>query len=348
MPEPMLVRILRPDTRIMRALLTFCMLITGGFVALAQQLTLPKNFSGVVLSQIGTRRETQSQLTDQAGKPIAHGAAPVFHVASLTKAFTAVLVLQQMEAGKLKLDAPVSKYLPDYAGPGRQATLRQLLTHSSGIANYEGSSGMKVYEQKLPLAEAVRLYASGPLDTMPGVRFSYNNGDYILLQQILERVTKKPFAALLQTRILAPLGLNNTVLDTGQTLPQLIPSYLVDSTGQRMAEPAFSYAAFFGAGALCSTPANIAAFVKGLFSGRLISRKSLAMMLEPNARLYGTGFSVWQSTQEGKRIVERWGSIQGSNALWAYDMATGNTLVILANSNGADLGALKTQWLKKF
>lgn len=344
----MLVRILRPDTRIMRALLTFYMLITGGVVALAQQLTLPKNFSGVVLSQIGTRRETQSQLTDQTGRPIAHGSAPVFHVASLTKTFTAVLVLQQVEAGKLKLDAPVSKYLPDYTGAGKQATVRQLLTHSSGIANYERSTGMKVYEQKLPLAEAVHRYASGPLDTMPGARFSYNNGDYILLQQILERVTKQPYATLLQTRILTPLGLNHTVLDTGQTLPQLIPSYLVDSAGQRTAEPSFSYGAFFAAGALCSTPANIAAFVKGLFSGRLISRKSLAMMLEPHAKLYGTGFSVWQSTQEGKRIVERWGSIQGSNALWAYDMATGNTLVILANSNGADLGALKTQWLKKF
>jgi len=332
----------------MKALLTFCLLVTGGVVAVAQQLILPKDFSGVVLSQIGTRRETQAQLTDQAGSPIAHGSAPVFHVASLTKPFTAVLVLQQVEAGKLKLDAPISKYLPEYAGAGRQATLRQLLTHSSGIANYEGGTGMQVYAQKLPLAEAVRRYASGPLDTVPGARFSYNNGDYILLQQILERVTKKPYATLLQTRILTPLGLNNTVLDTGQAVPQLIPSYLVDSTGRRMAEPGFSYAAFFGAGALCSTPANVAAFVKGLFSGRLLSRKSLALMLEPNARLYGTGFSVWQSTQGGKRIVERWGSIQGSNALWAYDMATGNTLVILSNSNGADLGALKTQWLKKF
>lgn len=324
------------------------MMLVGSMGALAQQLTLPKNFSGVVLSQIGTRRETQPQLTDQTGRPIPHGAAPMFHVASLTKTFTAVLVLQQVEAGKLKLDAPISKYLPAYTGAGKQATVRQLLTHSSGIANYEGGNGMQVYEQKLPLDEAVRRYASGPLDTVSGVRFSYNNGDYILLQLILERVTRKSYATLLQTRILTPLGLNNTVLDTGQALPQLIPSYLVDSTGQRMAEPSISYAAYYGAGALCSTPANIAAFVKGLFSGRLIARKSLAMMLEPNAKLYGTGFSVWQSTQEGKHIVERWGAIQGSNALWAYDMATGNTLVILANSNGADLNALKTQWLKKF
>lgn len=315
---------------------------------LAQQLSLPKDFSGVVLSQIGTRRETQVQLTDQAGNPLPHGSAPLFHVASLTKTFTAVLVLQQVEAGRLKLDAPLGKYLPDYNGPGKAATLRQLLTHSSGISNYEGGTGIQVYEKNLPLSEAVRRNASGPLDTLPGARFSYNNGDYILLQQILERVTKRPFASLLQQRILMPLGLNNTILDTGQVIAQLIPSYLVDTAGKRLPEPAFSYAAFYGAGALCSTPANIAAFVKGLFSGRLIARKSLAMMLQPNPKLNGTGFSVWQSTQEGKRIVERWGSIQGSNALWAYDMATGNTLVILANSNAVDLGALKTQWMKKF
>jgi CubicO group peptidase (beta-lactamase class C family) len=128
-----------------------------------------------------------------------------FRLASITKQFTALVVLQLVRAGRLELDAPITRYLADYpAASGERVTLRHLLNHTSGIPSYTDRAGFMTSEakQRFSTKEFVALYCSEPLEFEPGSRFQYNNSGYFLLGAIIEAVTGQTYAAVLQERIL--------------------------------------------------------------------------------------------------------------------------------------------------
>src|SRR5512146_392909 len=139
-----------------------------------------------------------------------------FRIGSVTKPFTAILVLQQVEAGKIRLDAPVNEYLPEYrADTGAKVTIRHLLTHTSGKPTYKAP---QILEQTSPIGrpELVKKWCSGDLEFEPGTSWGYNNCGYLLLGMILERRTGKPYADLLRERILIPVGMNDSGVDASQ------------------------------------------------------------------------------------------------------------------------------------
>jgi teichoic acid D-alanine hydrolase len=118
-----------------------------------------------------------------------------FKIASVTKTFTAVLILQLFEEGKLRLDGTIGDYLPGYQGEGRdRVTIHHLLSHSSGLPNSEGETGIGVYQAATTLDSFVVAHCSGRLTTTPGTQFQYNNGDYVLLGKIVAQLRGKPFA----------------------------------------------------------------------------------------------------------------------------------------------------------
>ncbi|MGB7841664.1 MAG: serine hydrolase domain-containing protein, partial [Salinimicrobium sp.] len=132
---------------------------------------------------------------------------------SITKQFTAALILQLVEQGKLELDQPISKYLPDYKGPAaNKVTIHHLLTHSSGIPSYTSFPGFFEETSRDPYSpeEFVKTFADSTLQFTPGEKFSYNNSGYFLLGYIIEKVTDKPYEQVLQENILAPLNMKNT------------------------------------------------------------------------------------------------------------------------------------------
>src|SRR6266545_953799 len=139
-----------------------------------------------------------------------------FRLGSITKQFTATLVLQLVEQGKLKLDGRVSDYLEGYRkDTGAKITIHHLLSHTSGLPNYTALPGFSETISRTPYAveDFVKKYASGDLEFEPGTKFNYSNSGYFLLGAIIEKVTGKPYEQVLQENILDPVGMKNTGYD---------------------------------------------------------------------------------------------------------------------------------------
>jgi D-alanyl-D-alanine carboxypeptidase len=138
-------------------------------------------------------------------------AATSYRLASITKEFTAAAILHLEEEGRLSLDDPIGDYLLDYPGEGRRITIRQLLSHTSGLSDaavlpvLEESGGVGIDRGQL-----IDLVASEPLDAKPGTEHSYSNVGFILLDIVIEHVTGMTYADYLHEEILGPLGLDQT------------------------------------------------------------------------------------------------------------------------------------------
>ncbi len=274
-----------------------------------------------------------------------------FRVASITKLFTAVLVLQQVERGVLELDANIARYLPDYAGPaGPRVTLRQLLTHTSGIANSDTvasfeqavTEGVPNYQRPATTAQLVARHASGALRNTPGSAFDYNNADYLLLGLILERTSGMSYADLLARRILEPLQLRNTAMpDWRRIEPRLATGYL--KVGDQWINELPVYLEnWHAAGALVSDAGDLARFADALFDGRLLRPGSLEQLLKPAREAYAFGAWVVPTRVAGRadRIVHRPGRIMGANAALLRYVDDGLTVIVLASTDAVDTDAL--------
>jgi CubicO group peptidase (beta-lactamase class C family) len=310
-------------------------------------------FSGAVLVERRGRTLYRGDfgLADRAfGVPVARDTR--FWVASITKAFTAVLVLQLADEGTLDLRAPIRRYLPDYAGPGAdRVTVHQLLTHTSGLEQYDRvasyeeavAKGMEVYQLPHPPADLLARYASGRLVHEPGTAFDYNNADYVVLGAIVERVTGASYEEALRRRLVAPLGLAATgVLHAQRIVPRLAPTYMrADSAAPLRRDLPVYPENWWAAGAMYSTADDLLAFARALYGGRLLRPATLRAMLTPGLGEYGYG--LWVATQDiagaRHRYAQRPGRIMGANVLLLHYPDDDVTVVVLGNTNVADTDA---------
>ncbi len=144
-----------------------------------------------------------------------------FRLGSITKQFTATLILQLVEQGKVKLDGKLTDYLPDYRkDTGDKVTIHNLLSHTSGIPSYTSLPGFmtNVSRNPYPVDDFIKKYASGDLEFEPGTKFVYDNSGYFLLGAIIEKVTGKPYEQVLRENIFDPLGMKNTGYDHWGTI----------------------------------------------------------------------------------------------------------------------------------
>jgi D-alanyl-D-alanine carboxypeptidase len=314
------------------------------------------NFNGTVLvAERGKPTYQRSFGLANFAFSIPNTNATKFKVASITKAFTAVLILQLQEQGRIDLQKTIGVYLPDYAGEGRdRVTIHQLLNHTSGIDNMDKvvsladaiANGVPPYQSPYTSDQILAKFASGKLVHPPGTAFDYNNADYVILGKILERIYSKPFEAALKERILIPLGLNNT----GMMRQHVIIKGLADTYFYRddikMLVPDFpGYAEnWFAAGALYSTATDILTFSNALFDGKLLRPGSLALMIKPGMEDYGYG--VWSYEAKvgsvTKHIVKRPGQIMGAQTQLYRYVEDDVTVIILSNTGTADLDEFVT------
>ena len=135
---------------------------------------------------------------------------------SITKQFTAMLIMQLMEEGKLKLDVPMTKYLPEYPKEnGDKITIHHLLTHTSGLPNYTSFPSFFGDTSRDPYTpqEFVSYFADSTLNFEPGEKFAYSNSGYFLLGYIIETVTGNTYEDELRTRIFNPLAMDDSGYD---------------------------------------------------------------------------------------------------------------------------------------
>lgn len=221
-----------------------------------------------------------------AWQPASSAREPAFLAYSITKTFTAALLLILEGEGRLRVDDRLARWFPHVEGAGR-ITLRHLLNHTAGIPDY---GPQRAYH------DAVRATPSEPwsferfaaetfdngLRTAPGTRFEYSNPGYMLLKRIAEVVAEAPYAALVRERLARPLGLDRTfVAESIADLAALAPanSTLLDANATPRDVRQHYHPGWVSHGVVASTPSEIARFFDALSSGRIVSARALEEML---------------------------------------------------------------------
>jgi CubicO group peptidase (beta-lactamase class C family) len=269
---------------------------------------------------------------------IPNSADTKFRIGSVTKQFTATLILQLVEEGKLKLDGKITDYLPDYRkDTGDKVTIHHLLNHTSGIPSYTGLPGFFQNESRNPYAvkDFVKKFASGDLEFEPGSKFSYNNSGYFLLGAIIEQVTGKSYARALQERIFDPVGMKDTGYDDDA------PLIKKRATGYQKTPDGYENAPYldmllpYAAGSIYSTVEDLYKWDQALYDNKILSAASKELMFKPGLSNYGYGFNITDlpigKTDQKTKIVGHSGGINGFNSHFTRAVEQKHLVVILDN-----------------
>jgi CubicO group peptidase (beta-lactamase class C family) len=262
-----------------------------------------------------------------------------FRLGSLTKQFTAVSVLLLEERGKLSVDDPVKKFMPNAPAAWDKITIFNLLTHTSGIPSF---TGFKDYADSEPFAttptKLVARFLDKPLDFEPGTKWSYSNSGYVLLGYLIEKVSGNSYADFVQKNIFDPLGMRDSGYDSNtDVIRHRASGYVPGPKGPTNA--GFIHMTIpFSAGSLYSTTEDLLKWEIGLFGGKLLSAASLQKMTTPFKQDYAFGLGV--ATVDGKRQISHGGGIEGFNTYLCYFPDDHTTVAVLANLNGGAPGEI--------
>lgn len=290
------------------------------------------NFTGVIL----VRRRGQVQLNKGYGMAdyelgVINSAWNRFHIASVTKAFTAAAILLLEERGKLDRADSVSRHLPGYPN-GDRIRIRHLLEHTAGIPNL-GSGPDWAREERLPhtTEELVGLFKDLPLDFEPGSQTSYSNSNYNLLTLIIEKVSEQSYESFLRENIWNPLGLRATT--DGSDMTRLVPNRAagVEPAGVRDVRlPRYiDWSGRKGSGSLVTTASDLDRFVEALYGGKLLQPASLAKILAPAE---GFAYGWARAERFGRKQMRSAGRSPGYNASVERYLDDGTTVIVLSNS----------------
>ena len=256
-----------------------------------------------------------------------------FRLGSITKQFTAASILLLEERGKLKLDDPIKKYLPDAPAAWDPITIFNLLTHTSGIPNFTNLPNYRSLKlEDSPVAKTVGTVRDKPLDFAPGEKMSYSNSGYLVLGDLIERVTGGSYEKFVTDNIFTPLGMKDSGYDSNTALiARRAAGYMPSPSGPVNA--GFVHMSIpHAAGALYSTTEDLLRWEQGLFGGKLLSAASLEKMTTPFKGGYALGVAV--QTANGRKAVQHGGGIDGFNTFLAYYPDTKVTVAVLSNING--------------
>jgi CubicO group peptidase (beta-lactamase class C family) len=197
-----------------------------------------------------------------------------FRIASLSKQFTKVLVMQLVEEGKLSLDGTIASYLPDYKAPGAdQITINLLLTHRSGMVGESAVQNLERIERDYYThKEMLELISGYELLYEPGTQWTYSNFGYYLLGVIVERVSGRTYAELLQERICVPAGMTDTFPEvTSDIIERRASGYWFDADRGFINDSPLDMSFVFGYGQLLSTVRDLYLFDIALREGKLLN-----------------------------------------------------------------------------
>ena len=273
-------------------------------------------------------------------------------IASMTKLFTAILTLQLCEKGTLRLDDAVAAFVTGLPVDCQSITIRQLLTHHSGLKN----EPLEAYRTPYPPAEFTKKFIVKK-EGLSTSTFNYNNIDYILLTQVLEAVTKKPYGELLQANILHPAGMvRSGMVREERIIPGLAYGYHNYSFGAgkphaplRNDSPIY-LSNYAGAGAMYSTADDLFKLVQALRQHKLLTAKTTALLTAPQqagfveyARGCPTLGFYRNDKTFSKPVLERRGSINGFNSALLTDLTFSRVVILLTNTDTGDLELIGDQ-----
>lgn len=257
-----------------------------------------------------------------------------FPIASITKTFTAALVLKLRQQGRLALEDPVCKFLSPCPESWRVIDLSHLLLQTTGIPDYaKDRDFLKKVRQRQSLAELIAVFRDRPLEFKPGAKHAYSNSNYILLGAVLEKASGKSYETLLRELIFQPLGMRNSGLDDNSlVLANRASGYSPAGTGKANAQFVDS-SWLYAAGGIYSTVGDLLIWGRALQSGSILPREDIARMWSPAHGSYGYGWQLMAPSPQwlNRRVVFHAGGTTGfaSDLLIYPDEQV--TVIVLAN-----------------
>lgn len=269
----------------------------------------------------------------------------VFNVASVTKQFTAVAVLQLAEQGKLSLQDEVTKYLPDYPTGGQKITIENLLTHTAGIPGSapEALTTLQGKRGLVSLQEIIATFKNRPLDFAPGTKWSYSNNGYMLLGAVIEKVSGVSYPQYLERNLFKPAGMTRTLFgDDYVIVKNRAASYIYSRAESRFLNALNGKVEIaYSAGAIQSTAEDLFRWNQALNAHRLIKRESLEKARTeyklPGGKGTNYGYGWFVGDIKGSPLVEHGGNMGGFMCHAIYLPREDVFVVVLYNFRAARL-----------
>jgi D-alanyl-D-alanine carboxypeptidase len=277
--------------KIIGTILLTLALFTMGYAQVSFQVKLDQFFDRLaeknkamgtlVISKDGNVLYTRSigygQISETIKKPLT--ATSRYRIASVSKMYTAAMIFQLVERGKLKLTDTLGKFFPQIANADK-ITIAQILAHRSGIYDALLDPNMRPQSKTEPITkdELVDIISKGKSDFEPGTKHAYSNSGYALLGLIIEKLSGKSYAEALKDMIISKIKLNDTYVATGNINVNKNESLTYRYIGGWKQEAETHPSILFGGGSIISTPKDMAAFIHALFELKLISKEHLTIM----------------------------------------------------------------------
>lgn len=266
-----------------------------------------------------------------------------FRLASITKQFTSMVIMQLVSEGKIKLDDRITTHLPDYRkDTGDKITIAQLLNHTSGIPSYTGMPGFFQNDSRdaYKVADFVKKFASGDLEFDPGTKFAYNNSAYFLLGAIIEKVTGKTYAEAVQERIFDPLGMKSSGYDLSAPVIAKRASGYALAGGAYVNAPFLDMTVPYAAGSLYSTVEDMYLWDRALYTDGLLKDDLKKQMFTAGLQDYGFGWSMSKRKLDDEKIeldaISHSGGIHGFSTLIVRIPEKKELVVLLDNTSRGD------------
>ncbi|HEX8397936.1 MAG TPA: serine hydrolase domain-containing protein [Pyrinomonadaceae bacterium] len=264
----------------------------------------------------------------------------VFEIGSVSKQITAAAVMLLVEEGKINLDEKISKYLPNTPESWNKVTVRNLLTHTSGIKNYTGLSGFELIKRS-KRDDFIKAVGALPLEFEPGERWIYSNTGYNLLGFIIESASNKSYWDFLRERIFIPLGMNQTA----DRDPQFIVRNRADGyewENNRLTGRDWDLTDLFAAGAIVSTIADLAKWEMGLRGDAFLKKTSKEQIWTPfvlnDGKPYSYGFGWNVGEFRGHKLISHTGHTAGFSAAISRYANDDLTVIVLTNLGTVGIG----------
>lgn len=263
-----------------------------------------------------------------------------FYLASVSKQFTAMMIMILEEKGRLNYDDTLAEYFPQFPEYAKNITLKHLLTHTSGIPNHYR---LGIYKPGLTNADVLEALLKEELDFPPGERYSYSNGGYVLLALIAERATAVPLHQLMNNWIFKPLGMTRTLVYHEKT-----PRFKNRAIGYNANGGLDDYQIFTtGAGGMFSTVEDLHKWDQALYTEALVSKATLQKAFTPttlnNGEVSNYGYGWGIRDNNGQKSVMHSGSLAGYRTMLHRNLYDNSSYILLTNiGGGTDLGSIRT------
>jgi len=276
----------------------------------------------------------------------------LFEIGSITKEFTAAVVLSLVEDGRLTLDTPLAKYVPDFPR-AKDITIRDLLSMRSGIPDYTDQPGFDkaVFTPTTPDA-IVATVKQLPLDFDPGTQWEYSNTNYVLLGMVIEKAGGSSYVDTIFNKAVKPLNmLVTTYGNAGASSPDMTTGYVLQGDRMRPDKP-WDLTWAYSAGGLISNVLDLAVWDTALLNGKVINDTDLRQMWSPTKLAdgtivpYGYGWSI--ESLYGHREIDTNGGLPGYNGRNAAFPNDKFDVIVFGNSQAFDAGPIVRQIFAMF